>query len=224
MDVYLIPLGPDRHELYCEVDALAAGGDEHGAPSGFWRRQKARFQTMLAEAEAERARRERGEATDQGGLGRYIVRKIAESIAEQRLLWHLRHETASRLLHPDDMTGVRALEIARASMRADYGKHRRWCAIDSTVTAVTGPLFFFVPGPNIISWFFAFRAVGHFYALRGARRGADQIVWETVATDTLSTLRQALALDPPERRARLEQLAEALKLDRLASFVDRVAG
>jgi hypothetical protein len=224
MDVYLIPLGPDRHELYCEVEtAVAPDAGAAGRRSSWWRRQSDRFHAMLADAEAERARRERGEETDQRGLGRWVVRKIAEAIAEQRLLWQLRHLQAARLVHPDDLDGDRALELARVSMRLDYSKHRRWCAIDLLIAAVTGPLFFFVPGPNIISWYFVFRCVGHYYALRGARQGADVIVWHTVPAGALSTLREALTLGPAERRARLEQLASGLGLDRLAAFVDRVA-
>ncbi len=60
-------------------------------------------------------------------------------------------------------------------MKSDFGaglaKHRRWMIIDGLLVAITGPLFFFVPGPNVISWFFTFRAVGHFLSWRGARKG-----------------------------------------------------
>ena len=38
-------------------------------------------------------------------------------------------------------------------------------------------VFFLVPGPNVISWYFAFRAVGHFFAFRGAKKGLSSVVW-----------------------------------------------
>jgi hypothetical protein len=224
MDVYLIPLGGSRHELYSEVEADDVAGDVGASPrSSWWRRQVDRFRSMLAEAEAERARRDRGEASEARGLGRHIVGRIAEAIAEQRLLWQLRKVRSARLVHPDDLTGADALAIARTSMRLDYRKHLRWCAIDSMVAAITGPLLFFVPGPNVISWYFAFRAIGHFYALRGARQGLDVVSWDTAPASALSNLRAALALGPVERRAQLEELASGLGLDRLAAFVDRVS-
>ena len=54
MDVYLVPTGPDRYDLYCEVaDDPASESDEavDEAPRGFFRRLRERFRTMLAEAE-----------------------------------------------------------------------------------------------------------------------------------------------------------------------------
>ena len=68
MDVYLVPVGTDRYELYCEVpdepvteDGEAADdAGEHQAggvfrrvvawPGGFFRRLRAGFREMLAEA------------------------------------------------------------------------------------------------------------------------------------------------------------------------------
>ena len=31
-------------------------------------------------------------------------------------------------------------------------------------------LLFLVPGPNVIAYYFAFRMVGHYFSLRGARK------------------------------------------------------
>ena len=222
MDIFLVPVPRDRYELYCEVETEGPAGDEEPS-SGWMRRQVRRFRAMMAEAEEERVRRERGEASETRGLTTWVVGKIAETVAEQRLLWHLRHETAARLVHPADRDGQASLEIARHQFAADYAKHRRWLLIDVGVTAVTGPIFFFVPGPNVISWFFAFRALGHYYALRGARHAMAGVAWTTEPSPDLASLRGVLGLDLPERRARLEQIAEALGLKALPGFVERVA-
>jgi hypothetical protein len=221
MEVFLVPVSQDRHELYCEVPIEPVPDQIAGAPSPWWRRQVDRFRQLLAEAEEERRRRERGQPTASGGVWRWIMRKVAEAIAEQRLLWALRHLTTATLVHPDDVPSTRVLEIARQSFRADFEKHRRWLVIDTLFMLVCLPLTI-IPGPNVPSLYFTFRAVGHYFSMRGALRGRSRIEWQLAASTNLTELRQALDLEPAVRRARIEQVAAALGLDRLAAFVDRV--
>jgi hypothetical protein len=224
MDVFLVPVSDRRHELYCEVaEPLEPGGAPAGPSTSWWRRQVDRFRTTLQEAEQERLRRERGEATDSRGIGRWIIRKIAEAIAEQRLLWHLRKTTAARLIHPVEMTGESAMALLRQLVGADYAKHRRWLVIDAVIAAITGPLFFFVPGPNVVSWYFAFRAIGHFFSMRGARQGLRGVTWEAKGSSDLTAIRQALTLAPEARREAVERLATSLGLQHLSGFIERVA-
>jgi hypothetical protein len=218
MDVFLVPTGVDRHELYCEMATMPP--DAEGRPGTLRGRLTEWFRRTLAEAEAERQ-----QETAPPGRGAWrtrITRHIAEAVAEQRLLWHLRQVSSVRLIHPDDLTGTQALDLARAQLAADYAKHRRWFVIDGLVAAVTGPAFFFVPGPNVVSWYFAFRAVGHYLSMRGARRGQG-LTWDLEATPHLTALRAVFTLDPPTRRSRLAEIAVALRLDRLTLFVERVA-
>src|SRR5262245_3255317 len=162
MDVFLVPVGPDRHELYCETPVEPAIGTADGRRSSWWRRQVDRFRDLLAQAEEEHRRRELGEPVESRGAWRWIMRKIAESIAQQRLLWHLRRLDAARLIHPADVSALRALELARASFRRDYETHRRWVAIDGLFMALCLPLTV-IPGPNVPSIYFTFRAIGHYY-------------------------------------------------------------
>jgi hypothetical protein len=223
LEIFLVPVGRARHELYCETrsDEDATAGDE---PANGWvRRQVARFRAMLAEAEDERVRSERGEVSEKRGMTKWVVGKLAETIAEQRLLWQLRRADAARLTHPAGRPGEDAMRIARAHFTADYGKHRRWLAIDALVASITGPVFFVVPGPNVISWYFAFRALGHFYAMQGARRALDHVRWDTRASQELQDIDAALGLERTERRARLDEIANALGLNALSGFVERVA-
>jgi hypothetical protein len=221
MEVFLIPLGPDRSELYCEPAEHFEAGDEESP--GWIRRQITRFKQTLAEAEEERRRRERGEPSQATGIWRTLIGKIAEAIAEQRLLWQLRHERSARLVHADDVDGERAMAMTRAHFAADYARHRRWAVIDGLLAAIIGPGLFFVPGPNVIAYYFVFRCVGHFFSMRGARHGLHEVEWKAEASSHLSEVRRALDLPREARRARLSQIAEALGLEHLAAFAERVA-
>src|SRR5437867_1933445 len=113
MDIFLVPVGPDRHELYCEAPIEPVAGSTRDGPSSWMRRKMDRFRQLLAEAEHERRLRERGEAEASRGVWRWVMRKIAESIAEQRLLWHLRRVESARLFHPLDVSPALGLEVAR---------------------------------------------------------------------------------------------------------------
>lgn len=221
MDVYLVPASTARYALYCEVATPAVEeGDEN---SRSWlERLKGRFRRAVDEGEA--AQDGVDDDPSRGRLRRLITRKLAEAVAEQRLLWYLRHETAARLFHPDTIDGGRAIAVARAEFEADYGRHRRWLLIDGLLTAITGPLFFFVPGPNVVSWYFTFRAIGHFFSMRGARRALSVVTWTAESTPHLTAVAAALEMPRgPARDDRLDDAGRALGLSRLAAFVERVA-
>ncbi len=225
MQVYLVPVGPTSHHLYVET----ADDDDEGAPpsneapQGWVARQMARFRAMLAEAEAERRRTERGEAAQSSGIWKWILRKIAETIAEQRLLWLLRKETVVDLRYPPDLGADAALKEVREEFARDSAKHLRWLIIDSILVAITGPLFFFVPGPNVVSWYFTFRAVAHFLSWRGARKGRNEIEWRPETCPPLADVRMAIQLPATDRRTRLEAISAALGLKHLTGFVERVS-
>ena len=102
MDVFLVPVAPDRYELYCEEpDEPAPPADAAGTRSkGIIRRFVDGFREQLAEAE--RARRHEPHPGDVrpsffGRVKARLLRWVAESIAEQRLLWQLRGKDAQRL-------------------------------------------------------------------------------------------------------------------------------
>ena len=226
LDVFLVPVAESRHELYSEQahDDLTAAADPTSGPASWWQRQSARFRATLAEAEAERRRRDRGEPDpSHGGLWRWLMRRIAETIAEQRLLWQLRNQAEARLLHPDRMSADHARQLMRDSLSKDLSKHWRWCAIDALATIILGPLLFFVPGPNFVSWYFFFRAIGHFLALRGATHGLNVTAWQMDASTQLGAIPAALTLPRAERRARLDAIAADLGLEHLTGFVERVS-
>jgi hypothetical protein len=224
MNVYMVPASTGRYELYCETRHAPAFDVEGGLRPGPLSRLSRWFRQVLAEAE-----RERREAHDHAGEGRghrawrWAVHHAAEAIAEQRLLWHLRGQTVATIVHPDDLdaTGARAI-VARVLGR-DSDRHLRWLLVDGILAAVTGPLFFFVPGPNVVAYYFLFRTAGHFFAWRGARRGLDAVRWHYEASAPLGEVRPALALPAAERRVRMRDIERRLGLAHLVSFVERVA-
>jgi K+-H+ exchange-related protein len=226
MDVFLVPVAPDRYDLYCEEpDEPELPAEEGTPPPGFFRRMALRFREQLAEAE--RARRQGPQPGDErpSFLGRAKARSlrwVAESIAEQRLLWQLRSQDAVRLVYPDDVTEAQARQLLRRSLQRDWERHRFWLAIDS-IGAVGSVLLILLPGPNFIGYYFMFRIVGHYFSLRGARRGLTLVTWTADASAPLSQLRAMIAEAPEARAERLHEVAAALGLEHLASFFQRTA-
>jgi hypothetical protein len=222
MDVFLLPVGLDRYELYCEVpDEPREISAE--PPRGFFRRLRHQFGEMLAEAERDR-RQGPPERNEQGLLARVkarTMRWVAESIAEQRLLWHLRRQTAASLLYPDDLVERDAISLLRKQLGRDFDKHRFWLIAD-TLAFIASGLLTILPGPNIVAYYFGFRMVGHYLSVRGARQGLRFIVWRHQGNSALSALRRAIELEPEAREQRVQDVAIELHLEHLATFFERI--
>ena len=137
MTVYLVPVGDQRYQLYVEIPPDTETDPPEGERRGWIGRQVLRFRTMLAEAEQARLKRERGEPDEGSGLWQAILRKVAEAVAEQRLLWQLRHQTHVTVAYPDDITSTAALAEVRAEFTRDVARHRRWMIIDAIAVAIT---------------------------------------------------------------------------------------
>jgi len=224
MDVYLVPVGAERYELYCEVPDEPGEPADGAPPAGFVRRLAHRFREMLAEAERER-RHGRPAGVERGWAARMkarTLRWVVESIAEQRLLWHLRRQTAACLHYPDDLHEAGAASFLKNQLRRDFDKHRFWLVIDSLLFVASGALML-VPGPNVLAYYFAFRMVGHAFSLRGARRGLHLVQWRYERSEPLADLRRALSLSPEVRERRVHDVALKLQLEHLASFFERSA-
>lgn len=235
MDVFLLPVMPappgaePAFELYCEplqAPEAESGSSIEPGPSLIGRLVQ-RFKQALAEGEEEERRQENGEPDAAPGdagtrLGRFVKRQLAAAVAEQRLLWRLRHAASARLHHPSTITSARALAIASAEFKRDLAKHRRWCVIDAAIVVASTPLAF-VPGPNFLAYYFIFRSIGHFFSSQGARKGLDAALWTAVPSTPLAELQDVLSLDPARRADRVAAIAEALGLERLPLFMRRVS-
>ena len=221
MDVYLVPVGPDRFECYYE----APEQDEPEEPvegAGFVARIRARFNAQLKEAEE--ARHEKPIEEPRSFFGRMqqrSMRWIAERVAEQRLLWHLRKVDAATLHTPADLPADQAEPIMRANMKWDADHHRNRLIVHSLGLIISVPIAL-VPGPNFIGYLFTFTVVGHYLAWRGAVRSLHEIAWTVAPNAALAEVRRAFSLDPVARHRVIRQAAASLHMPRMARFVEQM--
>jgi len=229
MDVYLVPVGGGRYQLYCESLAAAPPAvPPEGA--GLLKRLTDRFTSVLATVEREHERLERSPGTARlqrqkrwpTRLRIRAVRWLAEKAAEQRLLWHLRTEREVRALYPVGVGDERARSAIRGNLSSDFARHRWWLAVN-TLAGIASLALMPLPGPNIIGFYFAFRIVGHLLSVRGARQGLDAVTWRLQESPALAELGSALQLPADERQRVVAEVSRKLGLRRLPRFVERMA-
>ncbi len=225
MDVYFIPVAPNRHELYCEHDGHTDTIVDD-APKGRLATLYANFKDALARVEEERLKGEsrvyEEPRTWTERLKDRALGWIAERVAEQRLLWRLRNEADVTLHYPDDIPAEVATSLSRDELQREADRHMKWMIIDGLLFVASGA-FFLVPGPNVIAYFFGFRLVGHYLSRRGAKHALTEIRWETCPSAQLSRLRRVLVLEPHERDREVHEVASALHLPHLAKFFERTS-
>lgn len=228
MEVFVIPIGRDRYELYCEAstdsDAL-----ESGPPSGVLGRLRHRFGATLRAAEDRQIRHRGARAADAGGaltagplkaLRDRVLGWVVRRIAEQRLLWSLRRQSSAVAVHPQDMTFEEVHALIRRVLRRDYERHRVRFVVQTLGLVASSPLAVF-PGPNVLAYYFAFRVVGHWLSMRGALQGLHRVLWSGRPSSALSDLREVTMLEPPARDARILDVADRLRLPHLTSLFSR---
>lgn len=223
VDVYVVPIGPDRYELYCEMTHDPGLGEEV-PPTGFFGRLRHRFTVMLRAAEERRHDHARDEAdtTWVGRLQNRIMAWVAERVAEQRLLWNLRRVDEALAMHPDDMTFDQAQTLIHRMLQRDYDRHKVWLVVDTLLFVASG-VFFFIPGPNLVAYYFGFRLVGHWLSMRGASQGLHRIAWSGRPCPPLTELRRVAVMPVGEREGHVHAIAARLRLQRFSTFFERVA-
>jgi len=225
MDVFLVPLGRDRYELYSE-QPVELDSDADAPSPGIIGRSLQRFSALLRAAEErERVREAAGVDETKGWLARLQDRFLAwvvERVAEQRLLWNLRGKTTAVVQHPQDMTFDQVMALVRTGLQRDYDRHRMWLVIDflgMVASAVLTP----IPGPNVLGFYFTFRVGGHYLSMRGAAQGLHRITWSGRASPPLGELRDVVLLEPSAREERIQDIAGRLRLQHLSTFFARMA-
>lgn len=220
MDIYLIPIGRDRYECYYEAPEME---EDEEAGEGFFARMRHKFSVQLKEAEAARHEAAIEEPTTfLGRMHRRSLRWIAERIAEQRLLWHLRKARTATLDISEDLPAHRADAIMRDSMKRDADRHRN-LLIPHTLALIVSALVAFVPGPNVLGYLFTFTVVGHFLAWRGAVNALHGVAWTIVPNPALTELHRAFSLDAGTRHRVIQEVAHRMHLPRMARFVEQMA-
>jgi hypothetical protein len=231
MDVFVIPVGREKYELYCEQPAESDTPDEP-VPTGLVGKLRYKVKAWMRRAEEHHQRRgaevEHQAKSWLGRLQDHAMAWVAERIEEQRLLWNLQGQTTATAAHPQDMTFDQVLVLIRRILQHDYDRHRRWMIIDGILFVLTfvllGPLFLLVPGvANLPALYFGFRTVGHFFSMRGARHGLTHVQWTSRPCPPLTELRDVVVLEAPARAQRIHDIAARLRLQRLSTFFDRVA-
>ena len=219
MVVFLVPAGRDRFELYSEAP------EEPGTPPG---QEDGRFRRWAHSASRPVAAARRSGAASAGRAAGWpswrdaVVCRLAETIAEQRTLWALRTRTEATLSYPATIAVERARSAVDKALSHARRHHQRWFIID-LILFVSSVVFFFIPGPNLVAYYFAFRLIGHLQSWRGARQAMDVIKWSFEPDAGLAELASLVDLPRAERAPRVAAIAARLNLPRLPSFFDRVA-
>jgi hypothetical protein len=226
MEVYLVPVGAGRHEIYSEASHVEIRPGQ-ALPGGFWRRQFQRFHAVLDRVEREHRRPPQPArpgsgpvARGTGAMRRRAVRWLAEKVAEQRVLWQLRGCSQAVAFVPADLDAAAGLDEIRRILQHEARRHGRWLVVNGVLlvlSAILAPL----PGPNLIAYYFAFRGVGHYLARAGATNGVHRVEWTARPSGELVELRDAIRLDPAARQGVVDQVAARLRLEHLASFFAR---
>ena len=222
MDVCLVPVSANSYECYYEAPEQEVVEVPDAAP-GFFGRLRRSFNAQLQDAE--RARHEPPADEPTTFLGRWqkrSMRWIAERIAEQRLLWHLRKADAATLHTASDLPNDKADGIMRGTLKREADHHRNRLMLHSIALIIAIPVAV-LPGPNVLGYLFTFTVVGHFLAWRGAVRGLHVIAWTICPNPALEDLRRAFSLDDTARHRVIHDVAHRLHLPKMARFVEQMA-
>jgi hypothetical protein len=228
MDVYLIPLSGERYELYCEPgDEREEGEDPH---AGLFTRLIERFRARLVQLDRTHGKVERDgdQQTWTRRVRHRVERWLAEKVAEQRLLWRLRKHTRARAFYPQELSASQATTIVQRLLQRDVDRHRVWILVDGVAfliaSVVLGPFFLLVPGvANLPAGYFAFRLLGHYLSMRGARHGLHGVDWGYEPCEPLVALRETLRLPRSERLQQVREIAARLRLTHLPRFFRRAS-
>jgi hypothetical protein len=217
MVVFLVPAGLERFEIYSETsdDTHTEAADGDGWLKRLLHRTSVQWQRIVDAAR-------RGSS---GRIARWrdrLVCNLAETIAEQRTLWNLRHYPAAVVRYPASLQAPRAPVILAANLAAAQRHHLIWFLVDLVLLIVSGAIAI-IPGPNVLAYYLLFRVIGHILSWQGARRAATHVSWTYEPDENLRELAQLVNMPRDKRAPRVREIAERLKLARLAAFFDRVA-
>ncbi len=211
MQIYLLDIGGERPVFYSEEPepsaADVAATAARGGVRGWLERRYRSLQTAVHDSEEGVGARVRR-------TWQWLQRRTA---ADEALLRRLRVARRIKLYYPASMPAQDAREAWSDYLARRRRRHAFWLALNlliAPVTLVLAP----IPGPNLIGYWFAYRAVCHALAVFGVRRAqADEVKFSLYPSDELD---DAVAASRDEQVARL---TASLKLAGLEAFVKRVA-
>ena len=211
MKVYLLPLGDEECLFYSEGPEVTDEGEATAPREGVrgWAEQKYKsLQAVLTESES--------------GVG-LRVRRAWEwlqkrTAPDEPLLRSLRGAKAIELLHPSSLNEDEVREHWTCYLKSRKRRHTFWLVVNAVFSPLT-LLLAPVPGPNVIGYWFVYRAVCHLLARLGIRRTLDgEVTTELVASRELEG---TFALANDERVANVEA---SFGLKGLGAYLQRVVG
>jgi hypothetical protein len=89
---------------------------------------------------------------------------------DEAMLARLRSARAIELHHPTSRSGDAVLTIWRGYLAAQWRRHLIWLGVNAAVAPFTLAALWPLPGPNLIGYWFAYRAIHHALVVVGIRR------------------------------------------------------
>jgi hypothetical protein len=210
--VYLLSLDEERCVFYSDGPETPAEDESLAAPArgglrGWAERKYRSLQTTLSGAES--------------GVGLHMRRAWEwlqrRTNPDEALLRSLRNVGVLHLYHPSTLDAASARTLWTNYLKGRLRHHTIWLVLNGLVTPLT-LLLAPIPGPNIIGYWFLYRAVCHLLAMLGVRRASgEQTTTELIAADALDELSGAGGDE------RWGNVAERLGLKNLEAFVKRAA-
>lgn len=208
VQIYLLLI--EKRSLFYAEGAERLDGQEQPAPREGWRgwaeRKYQSLQTTLKESE--------------GGVGLRMRRAWEwlqrRTSPDETLLRSMRSATSLKIYYPSELTEALARKEWEEYLSSRRRQHLFWLIINAIVSPLS-LLLAPVPGPNVIGYWFVYRAVCHWLALLGVRRAKSFEAQIEFAPTT--------ALDGALNSVDANQLAlieASLNLKGLADFVKRV--
>ena len=229
MDVFVIPIGPDRYELYCETAAERSAG----------RRRRPRTVRQTAAPLFRDAARRRGaaaasaprtddEPTRAGSAGCRSASSPGSPSASPSSACSgtcAGRRPRSRA-HPQDMTFEQVHDAGppHAAARLRSSSAAGWSidtlfVLDRSSRTVACSSRVRICSP----YYFAFRVVGHWLSMRGAAQGLHRVAWTGRPCPPLTSCASVATLEPPARDGASRTSPTRLRLQHLSTFFERVA-
>lgn len=214
MKVYLLRLDDERCIFYSEGPETSAEDESLATPParaglrGWAERKYSNLQTTISSAES-------GVGLHMRHAWEWLQRRASP---DEALLRSLRNVSVVHLYHPSTLDAAEARTLWTNYLKGRSRHHTLWLVLNGLVTPLT-VLLAPIPGPNIIGYWFLYRAICHLLAVLGVRRAkSEQVSTESISTGALDELFGAGSEE------RWGGLAERLELRNLEAFVKRAEG
>jgi hypothetical protein len=138
---------------------------------------------------------------------------------DEPVLRALRSVNAIEVIHPARLSPRQAQRAWRHYLHHQGRWHTFWLGVNLLISPLT-ILLAILPGPNVIGYWFVYRAVCNGLAMLGARRGLAEKRATRFTPETLLDT----SLSGPETESRAARIAERWGVPGLREFLERLGG